>query len=285
MNPDHPSALPDLGSGAQTLEPWVQIDLDTGQRQGTVLLDSGFLHAIAEWRRAGVLQRFFFVHKPPGVRLRFLGASPDLSGLLRQWFNVALPGSWRFGCYEPERYQFGGTVGLDITHEFFTVESIAVLAYRDCLQRGRARIGPYEFSILLLDRCFREVVSDDWELWDLWCHHCLTGRLCQQDLQLDAQDLAGLRDLRAEVLPLLRVPGVRAGKFSTAEERLWSDYESSVDTPAARMRCAAANGELLWGARQILPFWAVFHWNRMAFDFAQQRGLARLMVRVLHPKW
>jgi hypothetical protein len=125
---------------------------------------------------------------------------------------------------------------------------------------------------------FREVVEDVWEEWDVWCWHKLTGRVQSEDIAA-AEELARFRE---RLLPLLDQPRTH---MTDEEQRAWVRYEQAVAAIAPRVSEASRAGRLLWPLRQILPFWSIFHWNRMAFDTGQQHLLAMLMIAVLSPKW
>jgi hypothetical protein len=47
---------------------------------------------------------------------------------------------------------------------------------------------------------------------------------------------------------------------------------------------AERSGQLLYGLRKILPFYAVFHWNRLLLSIDMQRELVFLMETALNPK-
>lgn len=265
---------------------WVQADvpLDPGDG-GIVLLEHDLAGHVDGWRSSGLARHFSFVHKPPGIRLRFGGVGREFTEHLRAWLRMSAGSRWSWGCYAPEVFQFGGGHGAELAHEFFTLESLAVLRFRECQWRGLARRDAMQFSLVLLDRCFRALVEDQWELWDVWCGQFLTGRLDIGEIAVQAIPAAELERLRQELLPLFEDAECLATGMSQQEAALWQAYEAGLSTLLPRCIAARDQGKLLWSLRQILPFWAIFHWNRMAFDERQQRRLALLMTQVLCPKW
>jgi|CXWL01.1.fsa_nt_gi thiopeptide-type bacteriocin biosynthesis protein len=269
--------------GTATDERWIQIEASlTDDPNCSRLLNSGFVAQVESFLLTGKARCFSFLQKPPGLRLRFLTCDPEFRNEIGQWFTPIAPGPWTFGCYEPELHQFGGMVGLALAHEYFTVESLAVLKYRDCMLRGQQKIPAHEFSLLVLHALFSSVTEDEWEEWDIWCGQLLTGRLDATDLLAPPNGVEALRD---ELFPLLRNAQFARGRMSDEEAEIWDFYESSVHKLAIGVRYAAHAGEMLWPMRQILPFWAIFHWNRMGFDFRLQKRMAALMFAILSPKW
>jgi len=277
-----------LAAGCEALralepgERWIQIasalELDPGAAR---LLDNGLPELIETWIGEGKVIRFAFMHKPPGLRLRFSSCVPEfrdeLAACSAQW-GV---GAWSFTFYEPEQYQFGGPRGMDLAHDYFTIESIAVLKYKDAMRRGSTNLKDWQFSLLMLHELLNKVTGDRWELWDVWCNMQLTGRLAAEDLT-PPSDLA---ELRAEMLPFLFDASTATRKMTAREGQIWECYKENVAALVAKIREAGRTGQLLWPLRQILPFWVVFHWNRMGFGIERQRRLARAMAVVLSTKW
>jgi thiopeptide-type bacteriocin biosynthesis protein len=277
-----------LAAGSQALrecepgERWFQIESDLRTDPGGLrLLAGGLPEQVETWIEAGKVRRFSFLHKPPGLRLRFSSCAPDFREELAAYCSHWSLDEWGFGFYEPEQYQFGGVRGIDLAHDYFTVESLAVLMWRDAMVRGCANLSAVEFSLLILHHLFSGVVGGRWELWDLWCNMRLTDRLGPRDLA----PLDTLEDLRREWLPFLFDPGVATPRMSPLECRVWEHYRERVAPLIPAIRDAGQSGQLLWPLRRILPFWVVFHWNRMGFDLEMQRYLARIMTSILNPKW
>jgi thiopeptide-type bacteriocin biosynthesis protein len=226
--------------------------------------------------------------KPPGARIRFLGERTDLIPALDRLFAALCEdqaiSSWSRGLYDAETYQFGGEEGLGAAHSFFTVESLAVLSFWRLAMAGKATIGPSEFSLTLLDLFLRQVVGDEWELWDLWHKMELTGR----DLRV-----AGAARERAideawkrgkPLLDLLRLNDPELTWLPGPERDCLLQYRIKLPSLSARLRQLHSDGALLFPMREILPFWVIFHFNRMCFPADEQRFLSFLMSTVLSPK-
>jgi thiopeptide-type bacteriocin biosynthesis protein len=237
------------------------------------------------WIEHGALEQFSFVHKPPGARLRFLGEQarllPALSEALDELVRCGDFSAWSHGLYDPEPYLFGGETGLAIAHRFFTAESLAVLAFHRLRLRGEASLGMIRFSLLLIDLLLREIVADKWERWDVWCKMKLAGRALSD--RETAQALECSRPARQELAEFLDDPVRTRQRLSDRERRIVDEYCAALPAVAAEIGRALEHAALLWPLREILPFWIVFHWNRMTFDLDVQRQMAFLMTAVSSP--
>jgi thiopeptide-type bacteriocin biosynthesis protein len=253
------------------------------------------------WFESGRMRAVFFMNKPPGVRLRILGPTddvlPELTVLLDALCARDIVKEVRRVPYEPEVQQFGGMKGLDLAHRFFTFESLAVLEYhRSRLlgfalagveARGSAWLAPAEFSLVLLHMLFQRVTDDKWELWDLWCKMELTGRLRSGGrVRGDEPEVLRARALRDRFMPFLDDEDAVLTRARTwgGENHAFFRYAAAVPKMAMDLRLARAGGDLSWGLREILPFWVIFHWNRMGFDRARQELLSLVMSTILNPK-
>jgi thiopeptide-type bacteriocin biosynthesis protein len=266
-------------------ERWLQLDvaLDSRGELWRRFVCGSFQDDVADWLRRRPDSRFYFMHKPPGLRLRFAGADPPLSRSLHALLeslgarSTALP-------YDAEPHLFGGAAGLELAHHCFTLESAAVLAYHRLWLSGATRLGRSEFSLALLHQLLRAVTGDRWELWDVWCKLELAGRLPYPAGSSGWRDGAPPAEAQAAALALLEDGGVRRVGASPAEQEVLARWAAGVPALAADVARANQNGALLWGIREIVPFWVVFHWNRMAFSLDEQRRLALLMTHALSPR-
>jgi thiopeptide-type bacteriocin biosynthesis protein len=267
---------------------WIQINvtLDPRQRHPGMTLVSGRLQdRVQEWLAGGVLEAFHFLFKPPGVRLRFLGAPAHLEVLLPELCDDLARDSaliaYATALYDSETYQFGGEAGLAAAHRFFTADSVAVLRFWRQVFRGEATLGAAEFSLTLLDLFLRRVAGDEWELWDIWCRMDLAGR------RVDASGEERTRELAAAGASL--VERLRRGDADLAwlpegERANLLVFREQVSPLCDHWRELHATGRLLYPLREILPFLIVFHFNRMCFGSDEQRALSSIMQTLLSPK-
>ena len=250
-------------------------------------VSSDLLDRVRSWIDGGLADRFYFLHKPPGMRLRFRARReqllPEIESFLDEKAAAGALDRWRHRLYDSETHRFGGEIGIDIAHEFFTAESLLVLGYLRASLRGDARLSRQQISLFLLLELFERVVEGRWELWDIWCKMELVDRI---------------PPLSAEVLATARLEAERAGSavgsllrdrdevLATAapiERELLDVFRPQVERVADRLRTARDDGQLLYGLRSILPSWVVFHWNRMGFSSAEQCSTSLVMIHLLGP--
>lgn len=266
---------------------WVQADLTLAAgparsgRLAGVLADE-----LEGWVGSGTAVNAWHLHKPPGVRLRVEGRREALRPSVAQVLDgLVADGTlegWRFGEYLPEAHLFGGGTGMALAHRFFTADSLAVLAWDRARHEGTATLGPAELSFLLVDSWLGRLVPDPWERWDVWCRLRWTGRVLDQargpggvgaDLSPDA--VAWVRAVRS-------FPGPWPGA-SRGEQAILDRHQRRMEELASDAAAAVAAGRLPVHLRQVLPFWIVFHWNRMSFTLEAQRALTRVVIAALDP--
>ncbi len=117
------------------LDRWFQIGLAPSRGRASALF--GELSAIVrDWRDRRLVEDFFFMNKPPGVRARFAsgpGQTPFVRAavrrLVRNWCAGGLVADIVPGVYRPEDDRFGGPVAMDHAHRMFTVDAMAWLEF------------------------------------------------------------------------------------------------------------------------------------------------------------
>ena len=269
-------------------EPWLQANLvlGDGAAMWLRLLCGDLLSWTKEWCAADDARRFFYIYKPPGVRLRFGGGQVTPREGVSQLLARAAAGrpDWTFGTYDPEWHQFGGARGLELAHQFFTLDSMAWLGFQRLRLLDAAVLSPDEFSLTLLHPLLDGLVGDRWELWDLWCNVVLTGRLTTA---VGSSHWWGMRPTQAEsarAVRLLDDGEGRRGRPSCGEVELLATFRAGCESLVAAVLAAERTGQLLWGLREIVPFWMVCHWNRGGLTFDEQSHLTVLMTHLLCPK-
>lgn len=272
-------------------ERWIEVSLGLEPLEPSwVSLMLGELPALlTSWVEEGRVRCMFFMNKPPGLRLRLLGVvdelMPELRAALAEQVHRGVVARFDVGPYDDEVAQFGGPVGMALAHEFFTRESVLVLEHHRLRLTEGVGLPPLDFSLVALDMLLRLVTDDDWELWDVWTKLSLTGRL-PAELRLEPEDpeVARALALRPGVMSLLREEGRALACARPQEALALRRYGEGLPALAQALRRARAEGTLAWGLREILPFWIIFHWNRMGFDLLRQQQLALVMAVVLNPK-
>ena len=130
------------------------------------------LDAVEAWRAGGLIDRFWFVRKPPGLRLRFQASSraAAFQSELSTWLLDAEQRNdirgFRFTVYEPETHRFGGVVGMDLAHTLFDAAATLPLQFH---ANGAAPLRGLEVSIATTTNLLGRCLDDTAEAWDVWC--------------------------------------------------------------------------------------------------------------------
>jgi thiopeptide-type bacteriocin biosynthesis protein len=231
--------------------------------------------AARELLGTGQARDFFFMHKPPGLRVRFLAAEPSRApelraGLLRRLTPERTGDAGTppvAGVYEPEAYLFGGPRSMPWVHELFTADSRAWLDVHTAVAGDPAPVG-WRVSLALLRAVFDGLGIVGWEHRGVWqvvreeTGRRLPGGLGEPDLRRAA---AGIRayweqgpEDRLQALPKAwrDVLGEHLVAVGRAAERWHSHY--------------FASGEATVGPRRAAAHHVIFHWNRGALSTARQ---------------
>jgi thiopeptide-type bacteriocin biosynthesis protein len=131
--------------------------------------------AVRTWTEGGLCRDFFFVRKPPGVRLRFsVDASRErLVAAIDDW--VAEMTRHRHvvshvsAIYEPEEYRFGGPAGMAVAHRLWSDDSKLVLEYECLSPARRGSVSRAALWALSVNELLRGALDDTAEAWDVWC--------------------------------------------------------------------------------------------------------------------
>ncbi|MEX1365470.1 MAG: thiopeptide-type bacteriocin biosynthesis protein [Nannocystaceae bacterium] len=272
-------------------ERWIEASLSLEPLEPSwVSLMLGELPAqLISWVEQERVRCMYFMNKPPGLRLRLLGVvdelMPQLRTALEEQVSRGVVARFDVGPYDDEVAQFGGPVGMALAHEFFTRESMLVLEHHRLRLTEEVGLPALDLSLVALDMLLRLVTDDDWELWDVWTKLSMTGRLpAKLSLEPDDPEVARALALRPRVMSLLRDEGRALACAGPRQALALRRYGEGLPALAEALRRARCEGELAWGLRDILPFWIIFHWNRMGFDLLRQQQLALLMAVVLNPK-
>src|SRR5262249_54890940 len=152
----------------QLVRPTVALQADLtvgGDEEAWRSLLSGALETIGmELGRIERIETFWFLRKPPGLRLRVHSSTSSvrtaLGEMLEQCRIDKLISSWSWGCYEPELYLFGGSAGIALAHRFFAADTFAVLGYHRLRRQQLIELAPTEFSLWATAALWTQVVAD-----------------------------------------------------------------------------------------------------------------------------
>jgi thiopeptide-type bacteriocin biosynthesis protein len=270
---------------------WLQLGVRAPSEQAVAdFLVNDLAEAARGWQSGGQIDRFFFMRKPPGLRIRFRGRNlrqrilPNLLERLERAREEGRVTGHEFGVYDAETHQFGGALGLDIAHEWFTADSFAAIALLALEHSGRDTSGREALSLFALNDLISRVAGDSWEQWDVWSELRLTGRLPRLSTTTRAELLEELEKNREGLSRSLWKREVVLASLSVEEQAIANQLCAANSVTAARLKRAAAQGALEYGPRKILPFFIIFHWNRLGFEVPLQMALAFFMEQLLNPK-
>jgi thiopeptide-type bacteriocin biosynthesis protein len=138
---------------------WLQVDVAAPQLTANAIADA--VDRAANKDNAGRMTgRWWFVRKPPGVRIRQETREPGSSDAVLTAFTALGPST--LSVYESERYRFGGDDGMEVAHDLFTFDcSLAVI-------RERVEVPPVRWSTCVLGDLARRLTDDGAEEWDAW---------------------------------------------------------------------------------------------------------------------
>lgn len=237
------------------------------------------LAAIERWRAEQRLRLFFFVRKPPGLRLRFSGKDLDdrLLPRLVAWLDEAerrnAIRSYRLAYYEPEQARFGGAMGMQIAHAAFDRDSRHVMRYAGLSTEAQRAIPPCAFSLLLVNHLLGSYIRDTAELWDIWqrLSRVVGGVRAVRATAADeiAVALAAISDRDAV---MARLPPDAARLLRDA----WQDNAEII----ARLHAAEQTARLQIGPRGWLATLCLFHWNRLALEQGDLGEMIDTMLRL-----
>ena len=198
--------------------------------------------AVREMLAGDRITDFFFMHKPPGLRVRF-AAAPGLESwvraetnrLARRWRDDGLIDAIVPGVYEPEAFLFGGPAAMQHVHRLFTADSVAWLDHHE-----RPALPAWLVSMRLLRSVFGGL-----------------GLCCEA--------WPRVRDTCGRRVPF-RDESVAA---ACAELRgIWETIKSPVQPAARSWRVAIERAGV--DAAEVAAYYVVFHWNRARMSTARQ---------------
>jgi thiopeptide-type bacteriocin biosynthesis protein len=259
-----------------TVDPnWLQANVRLRRHDGSVQESARALFAslssrVPRWRSEGLLSAFFFVRKPPDLRLRFRRGPSGLPPIAC-WLGVLVRGRhvsrWIETSYEPEARLLGGPAIMSLAHRYFHEDSSGWMTWVDVAER--ATVTAPVLSLAILNDLFFRVLEGPEEVWDVWCN------LASLHGSGPCDSTAALR-----VLTIRDLSTVAAAP----ERRLLRQYARTNEMAAARMKRLLDTGELLCGRRSILPFLALFHWNRYGLLPRERASIYGGMIAALDPR-
>lgn len=238
--------------------------------------------AIETWRTNERFERFFFMRKSPGLRLRFWGIDLEerLEPVLVAWLELAelqnLIRGFRFVLYEPEEFRFGGPSGMSIAHDHFDRDSRIAMRYQILLEFESKALPRDLLSVAITNDLFTRCVGDRAEVWDIW-----------QRLQRALGDETGKQLLTASDLQRERDAVLGSAAFmqnlSPEETQLICDAQVDNQHIAARLHSAEIAGRISVSVRKWLVSASIFHWNRLGLTSEELNPMVIRLSQIWDP--
>jgi thiopeptide-type bacteriocin biosynthesis protein len=270
---------------ASTSQPsWLQLGLDIGDGARLAALYPLVRNVARELLSSSKVTDFFFMHKPPGLRLRFELAEPDapetaegIQMRVDAWVEAGLARSTLPAVYEPESHLFGGAVSMRSVHRLFTHDSLAWLDYHVLTLPEFEPPGPaWALSLLMLEALFSALGIGGWEHIDVWDRvRAKTGRALPDKDLVHGEFQAVAAAIRAGWLE----PDKLLDQLSPGAQGIVERYRSAVRLEAEKWcRNYFWTKEAYIGPREAAAFFTIFHWNRARLPLLRQSLLTEALA-------
>ena len=260
--------------------PWIQLNVGLERSDGSALPSARALFGalqplVAELKAAGLLRRFFFMRKPPDVRLRFEGDEPEAA--LAPAIGKALAALREAGAistafrsvYEPEVTLFGGPEAMDVMHTYFDADTAGWMAMDRVAVNSQRTVAKTDLVTAVLNDLFEKVLDDANEIWDVWRN---IRRLVPSEPDPDNRP-AGMHSLASLILP----------PASAGEVQALIAYDRANTTAARELLDVWSSGRLQCGLRGLLAFVALFSFNRYGLSGEVKAAIAEGMDSLWDP--
>ncbi|MEU9393824.1 thiopeptide-type bacteriocin biosynthesis protein [Streptomyces sp. NPDC048324] len=223
-------------------------------------------------------RNFHFIHKPPGMRIRFectarsrIRVREALRDLCSRLTRDGLALEHHPAVYEPEYKLFGGAESMAGVHGMFTADSLVWVDYW-----GKEPQAPaWALSLRLIRSLFSVMEIADAEDRDVW------DRLgWQAGRKFDEDQPSGWAELSHRIGLMWSNPEHLSSITAAAGESC-SSFEDRAKSEWARWnREYFRSDSAVLGPRQAAAFLIVFHWNRARLPFSWQAGIATALANV-----
>ncbi|MGW0822525.1 methyltransferase, FxLD system [Streptomyces sp. NPDC002845] len=259
----------------QPTQHWPQYGIEcTDQHAAERLAAEGLHPELTALVVDGAIISWWFIRKPPGLRLRYLPADGrahrHLETLLDALTTEGQITGWTPGIYEPEVHAFGGPAGMDIAHELFQHDSRNVL---DHLARSQSaegtELGVRELGILLPSVLMRSAGLDWYEQGDVWAR-VADERPPRKTAPISERLKKAVRRLMTvDVGPTSNL--VNGGPLASL-----ADWIAAFEQTGRQLADLSWRGVLERGLRAVIAHHVIFQWNRLGLSAADQSILSTL---------
>jgi thiopeptide-type bacteriocin biosynthesis protein len=245
---------------------WVHRELGVmiGQWPG---LYSRVLGIADEFLSLPAVHNFFYMHKSPGLRIRFevdtevkAQLEERLSLATAHWKSLGIVNLVRGGVYEPETHLFGGPRSMESVHRLFTTDSLAWLKYHCRVADVTGALPNWAFSLALLQRLFYRFKMEDLENTDIWWRvRQHMGRRLDSSLVPNH----GFKEVSEQLRSLWSDQSKLAELISSELLHCVDDFDNTASGEVEKWRANYFNSpDAHIGPRQALAIFTIFHWNR-----------------------
>lgn len=259
---------------------WIQLNVALQRPDGQALPSARAVFArltplLRRWRQLRTVTCFFFMRKPPDLRLRFLGPNleaqvlPDLTRILQRLKREGFVKRFFPSIYEPETFKFGGPQAMKVVHAHFDSDSRAWVDLDRIWASGQGALTPDVLTLAVLNDLFSRALADASEVWDVWCN---LARLIPIPPNLQSPE-AGVFFIDALL-----------SRVTKPEACILRRYARANRTLSSGLLRVWNHGRLQCGLRAIFPFIAMFHFHRYGFDATKQGLLAQAMTQAWSPR-
>jgi thiopeptide-type bacteriocin biosynthesis protein len=258
---------------------WLQVNLALPARAGAHpdplrAVFENIFSVVESLKRRKLLRCFFFMRKPPGVRLRFSFRGPrddamrEVEACLDGLARLKVIGRWFPSVYEPETFKFGGPEAMEAVHAHFFGDSTAWWRWEGLRREADTSIAPRLLSLSVLNDLFERFLEGPEEVWDVWCRVAV----------LHGAPAVG----EGPAVAPMRIEDL-IDRVTPRERAILRCYSSCNAALARRFGALHARGKLLYGNRLVLPHVALYHWNRYGFTPEERASIFKTMVRAWSP--
>ncbi|MDQ2958751.1 MAG: thiopeptide-type bacteriocin biosynthesis protein [Actinomycetota bacterium] len=254
-----------------TAPAWAQLGLAVEPARLPAVYDELALLA-DELLVSGEATNFFFMHKAPGLRVRFEAPDADPTLLRRtileraqSWQRGGLIRAVEHGVYEPEEQLFGGPTSMECVHALFTVDSLGWLDHHRAAVAGWPA---WMFSLYSIRAILDGLGIVGWEDLGVW------SRVRGRGARRLSEEVTGTPQFTDAAAGIQQAWAATAGAEPPAVEH--------AEQPVALMRTAMLSAAQRWrtdyfqtsqadiGPRDGAAMAVIFHWNRAGLSPLRQ---------------
>lgn len=238
------------------------------------------LASCARGELAARADEFFFMHKNPGLRIRFRAREPQaypakvfgtVEAQLDEWVRQRLISEWARAVYEPEQHLFGGPLSMRSVHRIFTIDSLTWLDFWANYTPGRP---VWAFSLHMIEQLFESLGVVGWEDRDVW------DRIRRNGMRSFHGDFPkGWEQLSRKIRQVWTEPGRLDAVVSSWGQDLSASFRSALPGECkAWVDTYFSTPQAYVGPREAAAYLIIYHWNRSRLDFSWQCAITEALA-------